>query len=170
MHGVKYNPDKDAEPYNSNWGEYLRVNNTDFSGDTDKYPYEPVLPRIYGCDGDLVYYEIDIGTTGTDCDPDFPDRIYNDGYTITRGAARIVYSRYYADDTPYTMLDNEPITNLDDRYVFYTYNHYNDFQEYLNYYNGWGEMFGNITGGGTISSKVDYNPTPYVETYRKDLF
>lgn len=167
---VNYNPDKDAEPYNSNWGEYLRVNNTDFSGDTDKYPYEPVLPRIYGCDGDLVYYEIDIGTTGTDCDPDFPDRIYNDGYTITRGAARIVYSRYYADDTPYTMLDNEPITNLDDRYVFYTYNHYNDFQEYLNYYNGWGEMFGNITGGGTISSKVDYNPTPYVQTYRKNLF
>lgn len=167
---VNYDPDKDAEPYNSNWGEYLRVNNTDFSGDTDKYPYEPVLPRIYGCDGDLVYYEIDIGTTGTDCDPDFPDRIYNDGHTITRGAARIVYSRYYADDTPSTMLDNEPITNLDDRYVFYTYNHYNDFQEYLNYYNGWGEMFGNITGGGTISSKVDYNPTPYVETYRKDLF
>ena len=167
---ANYDPDKDAEPYNSNWGEYLRVNNTDFSGDTDKYPYEPVLPRISGCDGDLVYYEIDIGTTGTDCDPDFPDRIYNDGHTITRGAARIVYSRYYADDTPSTMLDNEPITNLDDRYVFYTYNHYNDFQEYLNYYNGWGEMFGNITGGGTISSKVDYNPTPYVQTYRKDLF
>jgi hypothetical protein len=23
-------------------------------------------------------------------------------------------------------------------------------------------MFGNITGGGTISSKYDYNPTPYV--------
>ena len=41
---------------------------------------------------------------------------------------------------------------------------------FYNYYNGWGEMFGNITGGGTISSKVDYNPTPYVQTYRKDLF
>ena len=47
-------------------------------------------------------------------------------------------------------------------YVFYTYNHYNDFREYLNYYGGWGEMFGNITGGGTISSKTDCNPTPYV--------
>ena len=23
-------------------------------------------------------------------------------------------------------------------------------------------MFGNVTGGGTISSKTDYNPTPYV--------
>jgi hypothetical protein len=46
--------------------------------------------------------------------------------------------------------------------VFYTYNHYNDFQEYLNYYGGWGEMFGNVTGGGTLSSKYDCNPTPYV--------
>ena len=25
-------------------------------------------------------------------------------------------------------------------------------------------MFGNITGGGKLSSKEDYNPTPYVET------
>ena len=24
-------------------------------------------------------------------------------------------------------------------------------------------MFGNVTGGGTLSSKYDYNPTPYVE-------
>ena len=34
--------------------------------------------------------------------------------------------------------------------------------EYLNYYGGWGEMFGNITGGGVISSKYNCNPTPYV--------
>ena len=51
---------------------------------------------------------------------------------------------------------------LNEKYVFYTYNHYNDFCEYLNYYGGWGETFGNITGGGTISSKTDYNPTAYV--------
>ena len=31
-------------------------------------------------------------------------------------------------------------------------------------------MFGNITGGGTISSKYDYNPTPYVKVIRKNLF
>ena len=24
-------------------------------------------------------------------------------------------------------------------------------------------MFGNITGGGELSSKYDYNPTPYIE-------
>ena len=57
------------------------------------------------------------------------------------------------------------IIEPDEKYVFYTYNHYNDFQEYLNYYGGWGEMFGNITGGGAISSKYNYNPTPYVDVY-----
>ena len=159
---VNYDPDKDAEPYNSNWGEYLRANNTYFSGNTKKYPYEPELPNISGIDdGNVMYYEIDIGTTGTDCDPKYDPEIYNDGERIVRGAARIVYT--------YSYINGDPVSD-EDRYVFYTYNHYNDFQEYLNYYNGWGEMFGNITGGGTISSKVDYNPTPYVQTYRKDLF
>ena len=144
---------KSESPLNSPWGEYLRLNKSQFTGDVKEYPYEPELPDIYGIGvGNLLYYEIDIGTTGTDCDPDFPNYIYNDGYSIERGAARIVYSRYYADDTPYTTSDNEPV-NPEDRYVFYTYNHYNDFQEYLNYENGWGEMFGNITVGGVISSK-----------------
>lgn len=150
-------------PYESSWGEYLRLNNNEFSGDTDKYPYEPILPRISGCGGDLIYYEVDIGTTGTDCDPRYPSEIYNDGYSITRGAARIVYSRYYESD-------GSLITSLEDRYVFYTYNHYNDFQEYLNYQNGWGEMFGNITGGGEISSyNPNFPPTDYVPSIRSSL-
>ena len=54
-------------------------------------------------------------------------------------------------------------------YLFYTYNHYNDFEEYLNYYGGWGEMFGNITGGGQMSSKYNCNPTPYVEVSLRDF-
>lgn len=152
---------KYTEPTESGWGEYLRVNNTEFSGDTSKYPYEPVLPRISGCGGDLTYYEMDIGTTGTDCDPDYPVEEYNDGYSITRGAARIVYS---CKDK-----NGNKIIDLDERYVFYTYNHYNDFQEYLNYEGGWGEMFGNITGGGVISSKYNCNPTPYVEVVRASI-
>ena len=104
---------------------------------------------------------MDIGTTGTDCDPSYPVKIYNNGSSITRGAARIVYS--------YSDLNGNKVIDLDERYVFYTYNHYNDFQEYLNYYGGWGEMFGNITGGGTISSKYDYNPTSYVPVYHAPL-
>ena len=62
------------------------------------------------------------------------------------------------------------VKSINERHVFYTYNHYNDFQEYLNYEGGWGEMFGNITGGGTISSKYDYNPTPYVQVVRRNLY
>ena len=153
---ANYVEDKDISPFDSIWGKYLRLNHTKFSGNTSKYPYEPVLPNISGCGGSLYYYEIDIGTTGTDCDPSYTALIYNNGSSIVRGAARIVYARY----------DKNGNGNLDpnERYLFYTYNHYNDFQEYLNYYGGWGEMFGNITGGGTISSKYDYNPTPYVES------
>ena len=146
---------KSAKPSSSVWGEYLRVNHSKFTGDTSRYPYEPELPRISGCGGDLTYWEIDIGTTGTDCDPGYKAALYNNGSRITRGAARIVYT--------WNDLNLNGITDSTDIvYVFYTYNHYNDFQEYLNYYGGWGEMFGNITGGGKISSKTDYNPTPYV--------
>ena len=30
-------------------------------------------------------------------------------------------------------------------------------------------MFGNITGGGTLSSNTDYNPTQYVDVYEGSL-
>ncbi len=151
---ANYVSSKNASPSNSIWGEYLRLNHSSFSGSTTKYPYEPELPNISGCGGYMNYMEIDIGTTGTDTGNGYKVAIYNDGYSITRGAARIVYTH---DD-----YDGDGVVENDEKYVFYTYNHYNDFQEYLNYYGGWGEMFGNITGGGTLSSKYDYNPTPYV--------
>ncbi len=151
-----YTDSKISGSFSSSWGKYYRGNHSQFSGNTSKYPYEPVLPRISGCGGDLRYYEIDIGTTGTDCDPVYPATVYNNGSKVVRGAARIVYTRY---DLNYNGIDDP-----NEKYVFYTYNHYNDFQEYLNYQNGWGQMFGNITGGGTLSSKYDYNPTPYVAT------
>ncbi len=152
---------KKVSPASSPWGEYLRLNHSSFSGNTSKYPYEPKLPNISGCGGSLSYYEMDIGTTGTDCDSSYSVRPYNNGSSITRGAARIVYARYD--------LDRDGKIEPNETYLFYTYNHYNDFREYLNYENGWGEMFGNITGGGTLSSKTHYNPTPYVEVALRDF-
>ncbi len=152
---------KSGSPSSSIWGKYLRLNHSKFSGDTSRYPYEPELPDISGCGGDLTYYEMDVGTTGNDCDPSYTPRVYNNGSSITRGASRIVYSRYDRD--------GDAIIDINEKYLFYTYNHYNDFQEYLNYQGGWGEKFGNITGGGSISSKTDYNPTPYVEVIRKNF-
>lgn len=158
---ANYIDGKRGDPETSIWGKYLRLNNSAFSGSTSKYPYEPELPDISGCGGDLYYYEIDVGTTGTDCDPAYRAADYNDGSRITRGAARIVYTRYDAN--------RNNIIDINEKYLFYTYNHYNDFQEYLNYEGGWGEMFGNITGGGKISSKTDYNPTDYVPTVRYEF-
>lgn len=158
---ANYVSGKNMKPTSSAWGIYLRLNHSKFSGSTSKYPYEPELPNISGCGGDFQYYEIDIGTTGTDCDPHYTARIYNDGQRITRGAARIVYARFDKN--------GDSIIDPNEKYVFYTYNHYNDFQEYLNYFGGWGEIFGNVTGGGTISSKKDYNPTPYVDVYMGSL-
>ena len=152
---ANHSESKNTKPTQSAWGKYLRVNDSNFSGSTTKYPYEPVLPNISGCGGKLYYYEMDIGTTGTDTGNGYAVAVYNNGTTITRGAARIVHTQYD--------LDRDGVIEIGENYVFYTYNHYNDFQEYLNYEGGWGEMFGNITGGGTLSSKYDYNPTPYVE-------
>ncbi len=158
---ANYVSNKKTSPKDSIWGEYLRLNHSKFSGSTTKYPYEPMLPRISGCGGDLQYYEIDIGTTGNDCDPSYPIRTYNNGISIVRGAARIVYARFDAN--------GNKVIDDDEKFIFYTYNHYNDFQQYLNYYGGWGDIFGNITGGGKLSSKTDCNPTPYIPTSKEAL-
>lgn len=158
---ANYSANKKTRPTESIWGEYLRVNHTKFSGNTKKYPYEPKLPDISGCGGDLQYYEMDIGTTGTETPGDYAVRIYNNGTTITRGAARLVYARQDKN--------KNGIFESDEVYVFYTDNHYNDFREYLNYYGGWGQIFGNVTGGGAYSSKTNYNPTPYPVTAYKEF-
>lgn len=147
-------------PEVSPWGEYLRLNDSYFSGDTDRYPYEPLLPDISGEGGLTDYYEVDIGTTGTYTGPSYPVRIYNDGHTITRGGARIVYAK--------TRLGSD--ISASDRHLFYTYNHYNDFQEYLNYYQGWGQIFGNVTAGGEIDEVAPGGPTPYVDVVLQDLY
>ena len=142
------------------WGIYLRGNHSHFTGNTKKYPYEPALPDITGCGGRLQYFEMDIGTTGT-VTPGYTGKIYNNGTTITRGAARLVYAR--------VDLNNNGVYEQGEIYVFYTHNHYNDFREYLNYYGGWGQMFGNVTGGGVFDSKTQYNPTPYPEVIYKSF-
>ncbi|MBQ8910932.1 MAG: hypothetical protein IJY91_07830 [Oscillospiraceae bacterium] len=157
---ANYTTSKKTKPTSSIWGAYLRVNHSEFSGSTSRYPYEPELPDISGCGGKLQYYEMDIGTTGTTT-PGYDPEYYNDGYSISRGAARLVYTR---EDE-----NKNGIFEANEIYVFYTHNHYNDFREYLNYYGGWGQVFGNMTGGGSYSSKYDYNPTPYPITEYADF-
>ena len=131
---ANYDSNKKAKPSQSPWGEYLRNNHSSYSNDVIKYPDEPELPNMYR------YYEMDIGTT-----------YYNNGSSITRGACRLVYARFDKN--------GNKVIEPEERYVFYTYNHYYDFQEYLNYAGGWGERFGQDTAGGGT-------PSPYVPTAR----
>ena len=157
---ANYSADKKTKPTASIWGEYLRNNHSNFSGDTSRYPYEPELPNINGCGGRLQYFEMDIGTTGT-VTPGQTSGQYNNGTSIVRGAARLVYAR--------KDLNNNGKFEKGEVFVFYTHNHYNDFTEYLNYYGGWGLTFGNITGGGQFDDKYNCNPTPYPEVVYWDL-
>ena len=152
----------------ANWGKYGRVNDNRFSGDTSSYPYEPELPNILGTNS-IRYHEIDFGTTGgyttsNSVGYNKTQVVYNNGSSITRGAARIVY---VADTN---------VKNINNRYVFYTYTHYNDFQEYLNYHDGWGIRFGNESAGNEYCSgtKDYYNlgcvpPTPYPQVLFEKL-
>ncbi len=142
------------------WGIYGRVNFDDFSNDTYKYPYEPELAEIER----YRYVETDFGTIGGYSNGSYDQELYNNGYSINRGAARLVYTASYSNGSK--------ITDINDRHVFYTYNHYNDFQEYLNYEGGWGLRFGSETAGNPYcSNKTEFNrlsnpktPTAYPET------
>lgn len=125
------------------WGKYGRVNDNEFKGN-GKYPYEPEIPT----NDRYVFHEIDFGTIGDYYTGSRYQSLYNNGYSITRGAARFVYT---ADSS---------VKSINERYVFYTYNHYNDFQEYLNYHNGWGVRFGNESAGNIYcGDSDDYNST-----------
>lgn len=119
------------------WGEYGRVNIGNYSNDVIKYPNEPELPTHDSNGKAYQYIETDIGLSD-----------YNNGSKISRGSLRIVFTYKYKDGTR--------VTDINERYVFYTYNHYGDFEEYLNYYGGWGDRFGADTS--TTST-----PTPYIE-------
>lgn len=134
------------------WGKYLRCNKSDFSGNTTQYPYQPILTDIFG---NVKYYETDFGSIGGfDCGGR-PVLNYNNGTKIERGTCRYVVGYKYKNGQEF---------NMNDRHVFYTYNHYNDFQEYLNYKGGWTERFGNITAGNKYNDKKpSKKPTPPYE-------
>ena len=155
----------------SDWGIYGRVNISYFSGNTNSHPYEPALPKI----ANLRYLETDFGTNGGYVTQNsytgtrYTQNKYNTGKKITRGAARFCFVSYTSTK------------NIDNRYVFYTYNHYNDFQEYLNYINGFGVRFGNESAGNPYCSDADdfyesqnyvtmKSPTSYPETILKSIY
>ena len=135
------------------WGIYGRVNNGTFRA-SSSYKYQPFFPSGY------TWIESDFGTEGGFYVGNGPVGKYNNGSSITRGTARFVYS------------DKPGIRSIDTRCVFYTYNHYNDFQEYLNYDNGWSGRYGNESAGNPYcSGKSDWKDSFNSPTQRpKYLF
>ena len=136
-----YDKNKGKTTSVSLWGKYGRVNIGTFSANSTKYKYQPKMPAENG----QKYTETDFGTLGGYYTGDRSQSIYNNGFSINRGAARFCF------------VNNKK--NIDERYVFYTYNHYNDFQEYLNYDNGFSIRFGNESAG----NQYCYNASDYVE-------
>ena len=144
------------------WGKFGRVNIDSFSGDVNRFPYEPLLPNVRT----IKYSETDFGTIGgyknESVSKTYNQTNYNNGKSISRGAARFCF------------VSDSRIKSIDERHVFYTYNHYNDFQEYLNYNDGFGKRFGNESAGNQYcSSAYDFNesatndPTEYPNTLNK---
>lgn len=82
----------------NSWGEYGRVNNSYYSSDTMDYLYEPALPETdngLGKDRNehLDYFEMDFGFTQTPWGYGVESyEPYNNGYSITRGTVRFVYT------------------------------------------------------------------------------
>lgn len=139
------------------WGIYKRFNNSYFSADTDKYKYEPDVPRTdfdgkYYGEGIYKYHEMDFGYTelGWSLGYSTYNSPYNDGYSITRGPVRFVYTAATTDDEY-----GAKYIPIEHRHVFLTYNHYNDFIEYMNYENGWGIPFGWMSAGNEYVSGMN---------------
>ncbi len=146
------------------WGEYGRVNDAYYSSDVTEYLYEPSLPHTDngGERGPDMYdyYELDFGYTMTPWGYGVQSNVpYNDGNRITRGTVRFVYSaRTYLEERGAKYIP------VEHRHVFLTFNHYNDFVEYLNYEGGWGKPFGWMSAGNEYVSGMrgsQYGPGYY---------
>ncbi|MFA5283104.1 MAG: hypothetical protein WC366_01035 [Bacilli bacterium] len=168
-----------------NWWRAGRVNYGSFSGpQQSKYTYEPAFPGMalysenYGV-ATRYYVECDFGDWENYNSEDYVygQGIYSSGGSINRGVLRFVFTAKYQATTSTNSEGKDVSTientlnssfngaeNINNRYVFYTYDHYGDFQEYLNYADGWGQRFGSMTAGNYTPTGTDYPPTEYQST------
>lgn len=141
------------------WWIYGRVNNSYFSANTDKYQYEPDIPNTdfdgnYVGEGYYRYYEMDFGYTelGWTLGNWTYERAYNNGQSIDRGPVRFVFTATDTDGNA-----GAKYIPVEDRHVFLTTNHYNDFTEYLNFTGGWGMTFGWMSAGNEYCASMSGN-------------
>lgn len=157
------------------WGIYGRVNDAYYSSDVTQYLYEPSLPHTDNGgsrEADMYnYHELDFGYTQTPWGYGIPsEEPYNNGTRITRGTVRFVYSA-----STYEGQYGAKYIPVEHRHVFLTFNHYNDFIEYLNYEGGWGIPFGWMSAGndyvaGMSASKYGPGYYDFVDPYPQTLY
>lgn len=167
------------------WWRAARINFANFSGPTaSRYTYEPACPgmALYNTSGKatLDYAEVDWGDWKSYNTASYVQNqgAYTSGSSaINRGVLRMIFVNKYipassADSSGHNVSStvsslNESVMgeeHINDRYVFYTYDHYGDFQEYLNYFGGWGKRFGAMEAGNSTPTGTKKKPTPYPKT------
>lgn len=114
------------------YGTNGRIVSTYYSGKRHSYDYTVKLGTFNVTSGGS-YYEFDIDLTGR----------YNTGSSISRGAGRVVV---VADGI--TDYGSDPV-------CYYTADHYADFKEYYNFYQGWSPLF-----AGVYNKSGGYENTP----------
>ncbi len=153
------------------WYRYGRVNRGYYDGPVkDKYSYETYFVGMK--EQNINYTETDFGNgtsyNQTVYDPQYkvlpynkPDHDYkiNTGTAGDRGVLRICFTSSFENDLPKahkashsTSVTDKNFTDTYYRRVYYTYNHYNDWSEFLNYEDGFTEIYGNMTRGNSYNS------------------
>lgn len=160
----------------NNWGTNGRVNYTYYSNDnsTGNYMYETkgythsqYFSKSSSSDEYWYhYFESDVGATLYNDEPyqrtaySNSLRTYNDGEQITRGALRFVWTKGWTSSEHGKYISGA-IEESYERNIYYTTSHYNDFQQYLNYYGGWAGRVGNTEIGNEWG---EYVPNNHVDT------
>jgi hypothetical protein len=103
------------------YGTKGRMVSTYYSGSRHSYDYTVKLGTFNVTSGG-AYYEFDIDLTGR----------YNTGTSISRGAGRVVVVVDGIKD-----YGSDPV-------CYYTSDHYADFKEYYNFYQGWSPLFAGV--------------------------
>lgn len=185
-------PNQDYDKYEAmqdisseKWYKYGRVNRGFYDGPVkDKYAYETWFVGMEK--KDINYTETDFGNSvyynDNEYDPQYKQMPYvknidgkykiNSGTPGDRGVLRLCFTSAFENIMPKphkaahgTDDTNNNFQNQYYKRAYYTFNHYNDWSEFLNYEDGWTDIYGNMTRGNkycemNVHTDKQYAPIP----------
>ncbi|MCB9499208.1 MAG: hypothetical protein H6689_01530 [Erysipelotrichaceae bacterium] len=166
--------EKMQDKSSSTWWKYGRVNRGPFSGPVEaSYKHESWFVGMK--QKEISYTETDFGNSTyynpTEYDSQYQTMPYikdnkdgtyaiNSGTPGDRGVLRFVFTSEYENNQSEKNSSSTTKKNYKNQYYrrcYYTFNHYNDWHEYLNYEDGWGEVFGNMTRGNAYGKNSPHS-------------